>query len=106
VRDESRLAGVRAGHLVKLFEATGAFASIEQIVITVDVEHPSFEEWWEPFTRGVGPAGAYVGTLDADRRVELRARCQEALPTAPFTMTGRAWAVRGIHVPGNATSDL
>ena len=36
--------------------------------LSVDVEHPSFEEWWEPFTLGVGPAGAHVASLDAGRQ--------------------------------------
>ena len=47
---------------------------------SVDVEHPSFEEWWEPFTLGVGPAGAHVASLDADQQAQLRERCRELLP--------------------------
>ncbi len=30
----------------------------DEDVLAVDVEHPSFEEWWEPFTLGVGLPGA------------------------------------------------
>ena len=33
--------------------------------LTADLTHPTFESWWEPFTQGVGPAGAYVAGLDA-----------------------------------------
>ena len=42
------------------------------------VEHPTFDAWWEPFTRGVGPAGAYLASLDADRRPTLRDRLSAA----------------------------
>jgi hypothetical protein len=62
----------------------------------VRVEHPTFEQWWEPFTLGVGPAGAYAKGLDAERQAELRERCRALQPEAPFTVTARAWAARGL----------
>ncbi len=97
VDDESGLAGVRPGHLVELFEAVGSLSSVEEATLVVSVEHPTFEEWWEPFTRGVGPAGAYVASLDDDRREALRTRCHASLPTEPFTISARAWAARGVR---------
>jgi ubiquinone/menaquinone biosynthesis C-methylase UbiE len=95
VDDESRLAGTRAGHLAELFEAAGLQA-VEDTTLTAALEHASFEEWWEPYTRGVGPAGAYLTGLDADRRSELRERCRALLPAAPFVITAKAWACRGL----------
>jgi SAM-dependent methyltransferase len=95
--DESGLPGVRQGHLTELLEATGVLGEAESRTFTVHVEHPTFEEWWEPFTRGVGPAGAYVATLDEARREALRVRCHEVLPSEPFTISARAWAARGIR---------
>lgn len=94
VEDESRLAGARRGHLGELLYAAGV-AAIEETILSVAVEHPSFEEWWEPFMLGVGPAGAYVGRLDARRQAQLRDLCRETLPPAPFSVTARAWAARG-----------
>jgi SAM-dependent methyltransferase len=91
--DESGLAGARAGHLVELFEAA-ELREIEDTVLAVDVEHESFDEWWEPFTFGVGPAGAYVQRLDRVAQDRLRDACRERLPPAPFRVTARAWAVR------------
>ena len=95
VADESGLAGARAGHLAELFEAAGLRA-IEETTVTATVEHPTFEEWWEPYTGGVGPAGAYVVGLDAGRQAELRETCRRLLPGAPFVITARAWAARGL----------
>jgi len=95
VDDESHLAGVREGHLAELFEAAG-LRDIESTVLTASLEHPSFDEWWEPFTRGVGPAGAYATRLDPGRQAELRERCRALLPDAPFTLASRAWAARGL----------
>ena len=94
VEDESELAGAREGHLAELFDAAGLH-EIEETQLAVSVEHASFEEWWEPFRLGVGPAGAYAAGLDPERQTELRERCREKLPAAPFLLTARAWAARG-----------
>ena len=95
VEDESQLAGARQGHLAELFETAG-LREIEESVLSAGLEHPSFEEWWEPFTHGVGPAGSYVASLAAEQQTELRERCRAVLPAAPFVLTARAWAARGL----------
>jgi SAM-dependent methyltransferase len=95
VVDESDLAGARESHLAQLFEASGLH-EIEEATLSIRVEHSSFEEWWEPMTLGVGPAGSYAAGLDPERQVELRERCRETLPDAPFVLTAYAWAARGL----------
>ena len=95
VADESQLAGAREGHLAQLFEAAG-LREIEDGALSVTVEHPSFEDWWEPFTLGVGPAGGYTAGLDPKRQARLRELCRERLPAAPFVVRARAWAARGL----------
>lgn len=92
--DESELPGVRPGHLVALFEAAG-LREVASEDHWVHVEHPTFEAWWEPFTRGVGPAGSYLASLPPDRQEELRETARRHAPPAPFEVAARAWAVRG-----------
>jgi hypothetical protein len=75
---------------------------IEEGTLSARVEHPTFEDWWEPYTLGVGPAGVYVASLDEERRTALRERCREALPRAPFAVSVRAWAARGLASPAAA----
>lgn len=94
VVDESALAGSRDGHLAELFADAG-LRDIEQRAITVDVEHATFEDWWEPFTLGVGPAGQYLAGVDATARGRLRERCRGLQPAAPFVVSAQAWAARG-----------
>ena len=92
--DESGLAGAREGHLAELATAAG----LEGVVsgrVEVTVGFADFEDWWQPYTLGVGPAGAYVAGLDAARRAELRSRCAERLPEGPFELEAAAWCVRG-----------
>jgi SAM-dependent methyltransferase len=93
-RDESELAGARAGHLAELFKAAG-LQNVEDTDLAVQVEYASFDDWWEPYTLGVGPAGAYVAGLDAVQREELKERCRQLAPDAPFTLEANAWAARG-----------
>jgi hypothetical protein len=94
-KDESKLAGSGEGQLTELFRAAGLH-DVEETALPVSVEHPSFEEWWEPYTLGVGPAGGYAAGLDSERQAKLRERCREKLPDAPFVLTSRAWAARGL----------
>ena len=92
--DESQRPGVREGHLAELFRAAG-LEDVEDGVLSISVEHPTFEDWWEPFTLGVGPAGIYVAGLEPEERERLREACRERLPTPPFVLTAQAWTVRG-----------
>lgn len=94
VAGEAGLAGAQEGHLGQLFRAAG-LRDVEQTALRVTVAHPSFEEWWDPFTLGVGPAGAHVVGLDADRRSALRDECRLLLPAAPFVVNACAWVARG-----------
>jgi len=89
--DESGLAGVREGHLAELFAQAGLDA-IRVTTLTVRVRQRGFEAWWETFTLGVGPAGAYLTSLPAARRDELRERCRRRLPAGPFDVSATAWA--------------
>jgi SAM-dependent methyltransferase len=92
--DESHLAGGHEGHLTELCTKAG-LRDVEETALPVSVEHATFEEWWEPFTLGVAPAGAYVTSLDSARQTELRERCQERLGAGPFAIDSRAWSALG-----------
>jgi SAM-dependent methyltransferase len=92
--DESELAGAREGQLAALFASAG-LEEIEDDALWVHAEHATFEEWWEPYTLGVGPAGAYVAGLDAAAGAELRERCRLLLGDPPLSLTMRAWVAHG-----------
>jgi SAM-dependent methyltransferase len=95
VHDESGLPGVRQGHLESLFADAG-MPDVRSTVLRVSVAYASFDEWWEPYTLGVGPAGEHVASLSDEDRDRLRAQCRAALPAAPFTVDAAAWAVCSI----------
>lgn len=96
--DESGLAGARQGHLAELFDAAG-LVDIEAAPISVTVAHSTFDDWWEPYTLGVGPAGDYVKGLDEARRQRLTATALDHLGPGPIRLTATAWAARGSVAP-------
>ena len=93
--DESNLPGAREGHLAELFEAAG-LRKVRSSMVVAHVEHPSFDAWWEPYTRGIGHAGAYVAGLADAARDQLRAACRARMPDGPIVIDAVAWATRGI----------
>lgn len=94
IDNESTLAGTRQGHLAELLDDAG-LDDIQQTSLTVRVEYDTFDDWWQPMTLGVGPAGAHVSGLDPEGREALRQRCRDLFGNRPIGVTARAWAARG-----------
>ena len=90
---EGTLAGGREGHLSELFAEAG-LADVEETALPVRVEHATFDDWWEPFTLGVGPAGGYL-QAHPEKQEEIRERCRLKLGE-PVVLETRAWAARGV----------
>lgn len=92
--DESDMQGGSAGEVDDLMARAG-LVDVESTELAVTVTHPTFEEWWEPFLRGVGPVGVAIAQMDPVRVEQLRATCREALGDGPFEITAVAFAGRG-----------
>ena len=88
--DESGLPGVREGDLARLFAQAGLGAA-QVSTLTVQVRQ-AFDEWWEAFTLGVGPAGAYAVSLSPEHQAALREQCRRLLATDPIEISATAWA--------------
>jgi SAM-dependent methyltransferase len=89
--DESGRPGVRDGDLARLYAQAG-LGEARVSTLTVRVRQASFEQWWEPFTLGVGPAGAYLAALAPAGRAALREQCRRLLPSGPIDISATAWA--------------
>lgn len=90
--DEAALPGTGEGDLGDLARAAGLRDVVEG-ALTVSVPYASFEEWWEPYTLGVGPAGDHVARLSDGDREQLRSHCAELLPEGSFAVEATAWTV-------------
>jgi SAM-dependent methyltransferase len=91
---EGEMAGAHAGHLTELFGAAG-LREVEETTLSIRVEAKTFDEWWEPFTLGVAPAGQYLEALDPERQAELRELCRKRLGE-PVSVPARTWTARGV----------
>lgn len=97
-RDERHMKLSRQGQLGDLWRTAGLINVKEQPLV-IDQAYSSFGDYWESFTKGAGPGGAYVVSLPEDRRRLLEARMRKRLlgyrADGSFTLTARAWCVRG-----------
>ena len=89
----------RRGELTDLWQALGLDRVAEE-PLTIRMTFPSFDDYWQPVLRGQGPAGSYTVSLPARIREALRSRLCDRLAggrqVSAFTLTARAWAVRGL----------
>ena len=92
--DESALAGARDGQLAALATEAG-LADVTGSELSVSVGYAGFEEWWEPYTLGVGPAGSYLAGLDGEQYAAVEAEARARVPDEPFEVNATAWCVRG-----------
>jgi SAM-dependent methyltransferase len=82
--------------LEKLF--TGArLEETEVKAIEIPTLFAGFDDYWQPFLGGQGPAPAYAMSLDETARARLRDRIRERLPAGAggsISLIARAWAAR------------
>ena len=101
-RDERHSRLCRHTQLSALWLSQGMLAVGERS-LTIQQPFASFDDYWTPFLGGQGPAGAYVACLPAVKRDELRERLRTLLTAGAgegaFTLTARAWAVKGYAPP-------
>ena len=94
VAGERARPGVREGDIGERFVKAG-LGDVEQGALEARAEYADFDDFWQPFTFGVGPAGQYLAGLPDDRQAALRERCRAAVDDGPFSLTARAWYARG-----------
>ena len=83
--------------LTALFNEVG-LGEVQTHTIDVPTTFRDFDDYWNPFLGGQGPAPSYAMSLSEDRRNALRDRIRAALPITSggsIPLIARAWAVRG-----------
>ena len=83
--------------LHETFVAAG-LARVETTALDLSARFVDFDDYWQPFLGGQGPAPAYAMSLSDARREALRARLASTLQAGADGSIGlqaRAWAVRG-----------
>ena len=84
------------GELEALWTRSG-LRDVATAPLVVEAEYADFDDYWSPFPSGIAPSGAYCASLDPDAQAALREACFRRLgaPVGRFTLSARAWFVRG-----------
>jgi SAM-dependent methyltransferase len=83
--------------LAALWEEVG-FIDVTTRAIDVPTVFSDFDDYWNPFLGGQGPAPSYAMSLDEEHRTALRDRIRAGLPISSdgsIHLIARAWAVQG-----------
>ncbi len=95
--DEAReLRFGRDGEIAELFAEAG-LTDVVNGALEVEASYESFDDFWEPFLTGVGPAGAFCASLSAEKQAMLREELRSKLgtPAGSFVLPARAWYAAG-----------
>lgn len=88
----------QAGELRALWQGAGLVDIIEG-TLTIQMDHPSFADFWEPIATGEGTLGKYVGSLSESDLARLQHHVREAYlsgePDGRRVFCAVAWACRG-----------
>ena len=97
-KDERHMPLSRRGELSELWRRH-MLENLSDKGLTIETRFSSFEDFWSPFLERQGPDGAYVATLSANDREQLRLNLRRRLlgdgADRPIVLGARAWAVRG-----------
>ena len=91
---ERQMAGTKQGDIAERFQRAG-IADVVDGALPARADYTSFDDFWEPFTFAVGPAGQYLSKLPDEQRTKLREKCRQALPDGSFRLEARAWYASG-----------
>jgi SAM-dependent methyltransferase len=104
-RDEAHMPLSKKGELAAAWQQAG-LQDVKETSLRVTLRFASFDDYWEPFRLGQGPAGAYVARLPTERQNELGQRLRRRLlgtgADHPIELQASAWAVRGTRAPSES----
>jgi hypothetical protein len=83
--------------LATAFRGAG-LGEVRVVALDIDTPFADFDDLWNPFLGGQGPAPSYVASLDDTARTALHHRFRVRLLTqadGSITLRARAWAVSG-----------
>lgn len=98
---QARQVGATRGDLTRLLADAG-LSGVVEVPLTVHVRFADFEEWWSPFTLGLGPAGRYAVSLSPQERSRLEDALRAEIGSGALEVSATAWAATGVVTRGRA----
>ncbi len=91
---EERRPGTWEGDIADRLERAG-LTGITAGALNAKADYTDFDDFWEPLTLAVGPAGQALASIPAEERAVVREGCRALLPESRFSLGARAWYARG-----------
>ena len=101
--DEGRRFPLCQPHALERAFSTAGLRDVQVTSLDVPTRFSGFDDYWQPFLGGQGPAPAYAMSLTEEARGRLRERIRSRLAAQPdgsIALVARAWAVRGSRREG------
>ena len=78
----------------EIHDLLAPLGEVESAELDVTAGYEDFEEFWRAMTRGVGPAGQWVASLDSEKRKRAHGELWRQLgsPEGPFELAAKAFA--------------
>ena len=94
--DAQRVGYTSAEELAQLWNGHG-LTEVATSELSVQADYLDFDDLFRPFAAGAGHSGGCFTALDEASQEQVRADAHARLgsPEGPFTLTARAWLVRG-----------
>ncbi len=86
--------GISEGDIAERLERAG-LGEISAGALTVSADYKDFDDLWEPYTFGVGPAGKALAKLDDEGLDAVREAIRAEVPGGSFSLEARAWYATG-----------
>ena len=87
--------GTDQGDISRRLRAAGC-ADVVEVELSATATFADVDEWWTMHTLGVGSTAHMLDGLDAAAIGRVRAAADEHFGDGPVTITGTAWAARGV----------
>lgn len=94
--EDKRFPFCTAEKLIDLARSAG-LSHVDCRPVEVPTVFKDFDDYWEPFTLGAGPAPGYCANLDPAARQRLKEKLRDDLPRrgdGSIPLVARAWAVK------------
>jgi SAM-dependent methyltransferase len=95
VEGEQQRAGTAEGDIAERLRRAG-LREVADGALEVSVDYSGFDDFWEPFTFAVGPAGQALAALEDEDKAAVREAVRAELPEGPFTLAARCWYATAI----------
>ncbi|WP_033290978.1 class I SAM-dependent methyltransferase [Amycolatopsis jejuensis] len=94
VEGEAWMPGGAEGDIAERFTRAG-LRDVTSGALTAHADYTGFDDFWEPFTLAVGPAGQYLRSQPEREQAAIREECRRLVPDGAFTLEARAWYALG-----------